>query len=140
MIVFYLIAAIAAGSEFVATLSGSMSPYLFAIMSAMNFAVGVAIVYSGVRMILGDLIPAFQGIATKIIPNAIPAVDCAVFFTYAPTAVVLGFTVIGLVLGNAFEWIGMAGIYGVVVIAALVLIIPNFIKTKGKVINYVEEE
>ena len=46
----------------------------------------------------------------------------------------------GLVLGNAFEWIGMAGIYGVVVIAALGLIIPNFIKTKGKVINYVEEE
>ena len=33
----------------------------------MNFAVGVTIVYSGVRMILGDLIPAFQGIATKII-------------------------------------------------------------------------
>lgn len=226
MIVFYLIAAIAAGSEFVATLSGSMSPYLFAVMSAMNFAVGVAIVYSGVRMILGDLIPAFQGIATKIIPNAIPAVDCAVFFTYAPTAVVLGFissfiggiigmlilgavggvliipglvphffcgatagiygnatggrrgaavgaflnglaitflpalalpvlgqlgfqnttfgdadfAVMGLVLGHAFEWVGMAGIYGIVAIAALVLIIPNFIKTKGKVINYVEED
>nr|WP_252894467.1 PTS transporter subunit IIC [Veillonella denticariosi] len=57
MIVFYLIAAFAAGSEFVATLSGEMSPYLYAIMSAMNFAVGVTIVYSGVRMILGDLIP-----------------------------------------------------------------------------------
>ena len=65
MIVFYLIAAIAAGSEFVSTLSGDMSPYLYAVMSAMNFAVGVTIVYSGVRMILGDLIPAFQGIATK---------------------------------------------------------------------------
>ena len=226
MIVFYLIAAIAAGSEFVSTLSGDMSPYLYAVMSAMNFAVGVTIVYSGVRMILGDLIPAFQGIATKIIPNAIPAVDCAVFFTYAPTAVVLGFlssfiggiigmlilgavggvliipglvphffcgatagiygnatggrrgaavgaflnglaitflpamalpvlgqlgfqnttfgdadfAVMGLVLGNAYEWVGMAGIYGIVAIAALVLIIPNFIKTKGKVINYVEEE
>ena len=46
----------------------------------------------------------------------------------------------GLVLGHTFEWIGMAGIYGIVAIAALVLIIPNFIKTKGKVINYVEEE
>ena len=51
MIVFYLIAAFAAGSEFVATLSGDMSPYLYAVMSAMNFAVGVTIVYSGVRMI-----------------------------------------------------------------------------------------
>ncbi|ETJ38195.1 hypothetical protein Q604_UNBC07671G0001, partial [human gut metagenome] len=37
MIVFYLIAAFAAGSEFVATLSGDMSPYLYAVMSAMNF-------------------------------------------------------------------------------------------------------
>jgi putative sugar-specific permease sgaT/ulaA len=46
----------------------------------------------------------------------------------------------GLVLGNAYEWVGMAGIYGIVAIAALVLIIPNFIKTKGKVINYVEED
>ena len=33
-----------------------------------------------------------------------------------------------------------AGIYGIVAIAALVLIVPNFIKTKGKVINYVEED
>ena len=31
-------------------------------------------------------------------------------------------------------------IYGIVAIAALVLIVPNFIKTKGKVINYVEED
>ena len=55
MIVFYLIAAIAAGSEFVSTLSGSMSPYLFAVMSAMNFAVGVAIVYSWRSYDLGGL-------------------------------------------------------------------------------------
>lgn len=226
MIFFYLVAAIAAGSEFVATLSGSMSPYLYAIMSAMNFAVGVAIVYVGVRMILADLIPAFQGIATKIIPKAIPAVDCAVFFTYAPTAVVLGFissfiggiigmlilgmvggvliipglvphffcgatagiygnatggrrgaavgafingllitflpalllpllgqlgfqnttfgdadfAAIGLVLGHAFEMFGKEGIYGVTALAAIVLLVPNFLKTKGDVINYTEEE
>ena len=40
----------------------------------------------------------------------------------------------GLVLGNAFEWIGMAGIYGVVVIAALVLIILTSLKQKGKLL------
>ena len=91
MIVFYLIAAIAAGSEFVSTLSGDMSPYLYAVMSTMNFAVGVQSYTLGVRMILGDLIPAFQGMLQKLFLNAIPAVDCAVFFTYAPTAVVLGF-------------------------------------------------
>lgn len=121
MMVFYLVAAIASGSEFVATLSGGQNMILFALMSAMKFAVGVTIVYAGVRMILGDLLPAFQGIATKIIPDAIPAVDCAVFFTYAPTAVVIGFVAsfIGGVIGMLL--LGVAG--GVLIIPGLV---PHF--------------
>lgn len=121
MMVFYLVAAIAAGSEFVTTLSGGQNMILFALMSAMKFAVGVTIVYAGVRMILGDLLPAFQGIATKIIPDAIPAVDCAVFFTYAPTAVVIGFVAsfIGGVIGMLL--LGVAG--GVLIIPGLV---PHF--------------
>ncbi|SDP78733.1 PTS ascorbate transporter subunit IIC [Clostridium gasigenes] len=118
MMVFYLIAAFASGSEFVETLSGGTNMVLFALMSAMKFAVGVTIVYAGVRMILGDLLPAFQGIATKIIPDAIPAVDCAVFFTYAPTAVVIGFVA---------SFIG--GIIGMVLLgfAGSVLIIPGLV-------------
>jgi PTS system ascorbate-specific IIC component len=121
MMVIYLIAAIAAGPTFIATLSGGTSPILFALMSGLKFAVGVTIVYSGVRMILGDLIPAFQGVATKIIPDAIPAVDCAVFFTYAPTAVVIGFIVsfIGGVIGMII--LGLVG--GVLIIPGLV---PHF--------------
>lgn len=118
MVIFYLISAIAAGPEFVSTLSGGKSPYLFTLLAALKFAVGVAVVYSGVRMILADLIPAFQGIATKIIPNAIPAVDCAVFFTYAPTAVILGFV-------SSF----IGGIIGMLILGALggVLIIPGLV-------------
>ncbi|WP_066890435.1 PTS ascorbate transporter subunit IIC [Clostridium nigeriense] len=121
MMAFYLIAAVAAGSEFVATLSGGQNMILFALMSAMKFAVGVTIVYAGVRMILGDLLPAFQGIATKVIPDAVPAVDCAVFFTYAPTAVVIGFVAsfIGGVIGMLL--LGVAG--GVLIIPGLV---PHF--------------
>ncbi|GAA0084817.1 PTS ascorbate transporter subunit IIC [Clostridium sp. CTA-7] len=121
MMVFYLVAAIASGSEFVSTLSGGQNMILFALMSAMKFAVGVTIVYAGVRMILGDLLPAFQGIATKVIPDAIPAVDCAVFFTYAPTAVVIGFVAsfIGGVIGMLL--LGVAG--GVLIIPGLV---PHF--------------
>ncbi len=118
MMFFYLVTAIAAGPEYVATLSEGMSPFLFALMAGLKFAVGVTIVYSGVRMILGDLIPAFEGIATKVIPDAVPAVDCAVFFTYAPTAVVIGFVV---------SFIG--GIIGMLLLGALggVLIIPGLV-------------
>ncbi|EHR36888.1 PTS ascorbate transporter subunit IIC [Facklamia languida] len=118
MIVFYLIACFKAGPEFVGSLSQGQNPYIFAIVSALSFAVGVAIVYSGVRMILADLIPAFEGIATKLIPNSVPAVDCAVFFPYAPTAVILGF---------AFSFLG--GLIGMFILGAIggVLIIPGLV-------------
>ena len=68
-------------------------------------------------MILGDLIPAFEGIS-KIIPNSIPAVDSAVLFTYAPTAVVVGFVV---------SFIG--GILGMLALGAMgmVVIIPGLV-------------
>ncbi|MBU2702775.1 PTS system ascorbate-specific IIC component [Sporomusaceae bacterium BoRhaA] len=224
MMIFYLIAAFAAGPAFVATLSGEMSPFLFAVMAALKFAVGVTVVYAGVRMILGDLIPAFQGIATKIIPNAVPAVDCAVFFTYAPTAVVVGFIssfiggvigmlilgatggiliipglvphffcgatagifgnatggkrgaalgafvnglaitflpawllpvlgqlgfqnttfgdadfgVLGILLGQISNAIGIAGIYAIVAILLVILFVPNFIKTKSNALNHIQ--
>ncbi len=118
MMFFYVVSAIAAGPEYVATLSNGMSPILFAIMSGLQFAVGVTVVYSGVRMILADLIPAFEGISRKVIPNAVPAVDCAVFFTYAPTAVVLGFVA---------SFIG--GVIGMLILGVLggVLIIPGMV-------------
>ena len=59
-----------------------------------------------------------QWLATKIIPDAIPAVDCAVFFTYAPTAVVLGFVA---------SFIG--GVIGMFILGAAgaVLIIPGLV-------------
>ena len=118
MIVFYLIASIKAGPDFVGKLANGQNPYLFAIISALNFSVGVAVVYAGVRMILADLIPAFEGIATKLIPNSGPAVDCAVFFPYAPTAVILGF---------ACSFVG--GLIGMFILGAVggVLIIPGLV-------------
>ena len=119
MIIFYLVSAIAAGGDFVAAnLSNGTNPYIFAILSGLKFAVGVAIVYAGVRMILADLIPAFQGIAEKIIPNAVAAVDCAVFFPYAPTAVIIGFI-------SSF----IGGIVGMLILGSLgaVLIIPGLV-------------
>lgn len=118
MVVFYLVAAVAAGSNFVTELSGGKNPWIYAVICALTFAVGVAIVYAGVRMILADLIPAFEGIATKLIPNAVPAVDCAVFFPYAPTAVIIGF---------AFSFLG--GFIGMLILGAVggVLIIPGMV-------------
>lgn len=118
MVIFYLVSAIAAGSTFVSEISDGKNPYLFAILCGLKFAVGVTVVYSGVRMILADLLPSFQGIATKLIPNAVPAVDCAVFFTYAQTAVIIGFV-------SSF----IGGLIGMFILGAVgsVLIIPGLV-------------
>lgn len=55
------------------------------------FTAGMFIILAGVRMLVSEIIPAFQGIAQKIVPNSIPALDCPVLFTYSPVAAIFGF-------------------------------------------------
>lgn len=91
MFIIFLVAAIAAGAGAVGQLSGGQNWLVFAILQALTFAAGVAVILYGVRMIIGEIVPAFQGIATKIVPDAKPALDCPVTFPFAPTAVLVGF-------------------------------------------------
>lgn len=65
--------------------------FMDALMQALLFGVGVAIILFGVRIILGELVPAFQGIAEKVVPGAKPALDAPIVFPYAPNAVLVGF-------------------------------------------------
>ena len=52
-------------------------------------------------MLLAEIVPAFQGISMKLVPNSVPALDCPVLFPYAPNAVIFGFvfTTIGSIIG-----------------------------------------
>ena len=43
------------------------------------------------RLVLAEIIPAFSGIATTLVPDAKPAIDCPVVYPYAPNAVLIGF-------------------------------------------------
>lgn len=117
MVLVFLFSSIAAGSEFMKTIS-EQNYVVYSVLAGLQFAVGVAVVYAGVKLILGDLVPAFQGISRKIIPNSIPAVDCAVFFTYSQTAVIVGF-----ISSFTAGLIGM-GILGVI---GLPVIIPGMV-------------
>jgi PTS system ascorbate-specific IIC component len=58
---------------------------------ALQFGVGVAIILYGVRTVLGELVPAFQGIAEKVVPGAKPALDIPLIFPYGANAVLIGF-------------------------------------------------
>ncbi|MDT2735636.1 PTS sugar transporter subunit IIC [Enterococcus pseudoavium] len=79
---------------------GAQHYLMFAFLQAIQFVVGVYVLLAGVRLLLGEIVPAFRGIAMKLVPNAIPALDCPVFFPYSPNAVILGFitTTIGTII------------------------------------------
>lgn len=88
----YVIVALFVGNEFVQTnLSGGINYIVFAIQQAGMFAAGVYIILAGVRLILAEIVPAFQGISEKLVPNAIPALDVPIVFPYAQNAVLIGF-------------------------------------------------
>lgn len=64
---------------------------VWSIKSGLAFAGGVYVILAGVRMVIGEITPAFKGIADKLVPGAKPALDCPVTFAYAPNAVIIGF-------------------------------------------------
>ncbi|MEX2183599.1 MAG: PTS ascorbate transporter subunit IIC [Chloroflexota bacterium] len=93
---------------------------------ALVFGGGVAVILLGVRTILGEIVPAFAGIAERVIPGAVPALDCPVAFPYAPNAVLVGFlaSVVGGLVGFGILWAGV----GAWLVVPLILpgMIPHF--------------
>ncbi|MXQ52540.1 PTS ascorbate transporter subunit IIC [Shimazuella alba] len=92
--------------------AGQQNFVIYSIIQSLTFAGGIAVVLVGVRMFIGELVPAFKGIATKIVPGARPALDAPVLYPYSPNAVTLGFlgTLIGaviwlLVLGKGIGYV-----------------------------------
>jgi len=89
--ILYIIIGAVAGSEAVSTLSAGQNWIVWLILQGFGFAAGVAVVLFGVRMFLAAMIPAFEGIANRLLPGAEPALDSPLFFQYSPTGVILGF-------------------------------------------------
>lgn len=94
------------GSQELIAMAGDQNFLIYSIVESLTFAGGIAIVLMGVRMFIGELVPAFNGIATKLVPGAIPALDSPVVYPYAPNAVILGF--IGAFAG-ALIWLVVLG-------------------------------
>lgn len=92
MTILFLIVALFAGPDFVEKeLSNGSNFLVFSFIQAITFAAGVYIVLAGVRMLIAEIVPAFKGIADKLVPNAKPALDCPTVFPFAPNAVIIGF-------------------------------------------------
>ncbi len=92
MMILFVILVLVAGKEFVETrISGGQNFIIFAIIQSLTFAAGVWIILAGVRMIIAEIVPAFKGIADKLVKDAKPALDCPTVFPFAPNAVIVGF-------------------------------------------------
>ncbi|GJM76280.1 PTS ascorbate transporter subunit IIC [Paenibacillus macerans] len=119
MVVLYIIIAIFAGPSYVEKeLSGGTHYLVFSVIQGVTFAAGVFVILSGVRLVLAEIVPAFKGISTKLVPDSKPALDCPVVFPYAPNAVLIGFF-------SSF----LGGIVGMVILAMTgsVIILPGVV-------------
>ncbi len=107
MLVVALVAAILAVAQvgiagFQEKISGGQNWLVFTFLQAMGFTAGVLVLLQGVRMLIGEIIPAFKGIAERVIPGAIPALDCPVIYPFAPNSLI-----IGLISGTIGQIVGM---------------------------------
>jgi len=92
MVLLFFIVAPFAGKGFIEKeLSGGVNFLVFSLMQGITFAAGVYVVLAGVRMLIAEIVPAFKGIADKVVKDAKPALDCPAVFPYAPNAVIVGF-------------------------------------------------
>ncbi|MEN2768562.1 PTS ascorbate transporter subunit IIC [Ornithinibacillus xuwenensis] len=122
MALIYIIVALFAGPTFIESeLSGGTNYLVFSLIQAGNFAAGVFIILAGVRLVLAEIVPAFQGISTKLVPNAKPALDVPIVFTYAPNAVLIGF--FSSFVGGIVSMVVMAFTGSVIILPGVV---PHF--------------
>ena len=98
---------------------------VWSLTAGMSFAGGVYIILSGVRLIIGEIVPAFKGIADKLVPGAKPALDCPVAFTYAPNAVIIGF--LSSFVGGIMGLLVLNGINAAIPVALILPgVVPHF--------------
>lgn len=100
---------------------GAADSYFFYILKfSLNFAVYLRILNLGVSMFVAELTQSFQGIATKLLPGAVPGVDVPAIYAYAPANTVpLGF--IAAAIGQFLVVIGL------IIFKSPVLVMAGFV-------------
>lgn len=93
---------------------------IYAIIQSFIFTAGIAVVLTGVRMFIGEMVPAFRGIATKIVPGAKPALDAPIVFPFAPNAVILGF--LGAFIGGLVWLVVLGNTVGYVFVPTMIVL------------------
>lgn len=121
-ILFLVISLLSGPSWALKNVTGGQDILVFSLLKGLSFGMWITVIITGVRMMLSEIIAAFHGIATKIIPNSVPGLDIPLLFPNYPNSVILGFltSLIAGLLGMMV--LGLLN-YPVVVFPAL---IPTF--------------
>ena len=121
-LMFFVISLISGPGWVVQQVSEGRDIISFSLLNGLQFGLWITVIITGVRMLLSEIIPAFHGIADKVIPNAVPGLDVPLLFPNYPTSVIFGFLVS---LAAGFIGMGILGAvnYPVVVFPSL---IPTF--------------
>lgn len=115
---FYLVLVIMAGPTKVGVLAGGTNYILFGLLKALGFTAGILVLLQGVRMFLGELVPAFKGISDKLVPGAIPALDVPALFAFAPNSLMIGF--VTAVIGMVVAMFASSAAFGVVPLVSII--------------------
>ncbi|MFI3283683.1 MAG: PTS ascorbate transporter subunit IIC, partial [Erysipelotrichaceae bacterium] len=123
MTIFFAAILLVLGKEYLieAGMLGATSSFLFYIMTtSFNFAVYLAILQLGVRTFVAELTNSFQGISDKLLPGAMPGIDCAAAYGFgSANAVTMGF-----MCGAAGQFLA---IIALIVMQAPVLAVAGFV-------------
>lgn len=123
MFIVYIIVGLFIGKESRIAIYGSEPLITYSLIQGITFAAGMIILLTGVRMILGEIIPSFKGIADKLAKGSIPALDIPMIFPYGPNALLIGF-IIALItsIGTLF----LLGALGVLTFALIPLVVACY--------------
>ncbi|MDN6290552.1 MAG: PTS ascorbate transporter subunit IIC [Tetragenococcus koreensis] len=102
--------------------------FFTAITQGITFGAGLIVMLQGVRMLINQIIPAFQGISDKVIPGAIPAFDVPILFNYKPNAVIIGFIVAMITSTVMILIANTTDLFGVLLIP---LVVTSFFEMGG---------
>jgi len=90
-ILLYIGTSLIAGPTIAMKYTGGMEPILWSFITALGLVAGLLALIYGVKMLLAEIVPAFNGISKRLIPGAKPGLDIPVLMPYSPVGVLVGF-------------------------------------------------
>jgi PTS system ascorbate-specific IIC component len=95
--------------------------FFYALNKGLVFGAGLTFLLLGVRMLIGQIVPAFAGISSKVVKGALPAYDAPILFNYRPNAAIIGFLVALVVSSVVLIACNVFHVFGAITLIPLIV-------------------